>query len=231
MKMWHDRSYLGASDSEYISRGYAEDDLFSINISFEYSEEQQRENAKNAKSMTPEQRSAYCTAAMRYKSAYIFPVMEAVAHNFACYQYDKERGPKFDGPDWELFFWCNNFSDGLCGRDYSHIRLNFNSLHETSRHKEICDRLLVFLTERFSDLDNLSVAVQHKTRFFDDKINREAAELAKRFGGMRSSYRGMSGRFLYSESGLIFMKKYARSHGYKVSPRDIIKMSWEMEAA
>ena len=231
MRMWHDRSYLGVSDSEFVSRGYAEDDLFSVNINFEYTEEQRAENAKTAKTMTPEQWSAHCTVAMQRKSAYIFPVMEAIAQNFVCYQYEKGHGPKHESPDWELFFWCGNFSDGLCGRDYSHIRLNFNDRHETSRHKEICNRLLVLMAERFSDLDNLSVAVQHRTHFFDDKINREAAELAKGFGGMKSSYRGMSGRFLCSADGLLFVKKYARSRGYKVSPREILKMSWEMDAA
>ena len=117
MRVWHDRSYLGVSDSEFVSRGYAEDDLFSVNINFEYTEEQRAENAKTAKTMTPEQWSAHCSAAAQRKSAYIFPVMEAIARNFVCYQYKKDYGPKYDSPDWELFFWCGNFSDELCGRD------------------------------------------------------------------------------------------------------------------
>ena len=184
--------------------------------------------------MTPEQWSFHCDEAMPRKSAYIFPVMEAVAKAFVCYQYDKAYEPKYDSPDWELFFWCNDFSNTsngkLSGRDYSYIRLNFNDLHDAARHKEICNRLLLFLTEHFSELDNLSVAVQHRTRFFEEKIDREAKELAKRFGGMKYRYKNMDGSLFCTERGLIFMKKRARSHGYMLSPRQILRISWEMDA-
>lgn len=234
MKLWHDRSHLSAMDAEYISHGYAEDDLFCVRIDFEYTEEQQQENSRIAKKMTPEQWSFHCDEAMPRKSAYIFPVMEAVAKAFVCYQYDKAHEPKYDSPDWELFFWCNDFSNTsngkLSGRDYSYIRLNFNDLHDAARHKEICNRLLLFLTEHFSELDNLSVAVQHRTRFFEEKIDREAKELAKRFGGMKYRYKNMDGSLFCTESGLIFMKKRARSHGYMLSPRQILRISWEMDA-
>lgn len=183
MKVWHDRSQLGASDGEFISRGYAEDDFFSVNISFEYSEEQKKENVRSAKSMTSEQWTARCAAESQKKSAYIFPVMDAIAKSFVCYQYDKEHGPEFDSSDWEFFFWCKNFTvphgRGLEGRDYSYIRLNFNDRHETLRHKEICNRLLLFVTERFSELDNLSLAVQHKTRFFMKKSTVKPRSLPK----------------------------------------------------
>ena len=185
--------------------------------------------------MTPEQWTACCVVEPQKRSAYIFPVMEAIAKNFVCYQYDKERGPKYDSSDWELFFWCRDFSEPhngeLHGRDYSHIRLSFNERHEVLQRKEICKRLLLFVTEHFSELDNLSVSVQHKTCFFDEKINGEAAELAKRLGGMRCRYMGMEGRLCCTEKGLIFMKKRARSNGYIISPREILKMSWYMEAA
>ena len=163
MRVWHDRSYLGDSDDEYISRGYAEDDIYCVRITFEYTEEEQ-ENGRIAKTMTPERWAVHCDKAMQRKSAYIFPVIDAVAKAFVCYQYDKAHGPKYDSPDWELFFWCNDFSNTsngrLSGRDYSYIRLNFNDLHDAVRHKEICNRLLLFLTEHFSKLDKLSVAVQ-----------------------------------------------------------------------
>ena len=216
MRVWHDRSHLGELDGEYISRGYAEDDIFSVRITFEYSEEQLQENRRAQKKMSPEQWAVGCDEAMQRRSAYIFPVMEAIAKAFVCYQYDREYEPKFDSPDWELFFWCNDFSNTangrLSGRDYSYTRLNFNDHHDTGKHKELCNRLLLFLTEHFSKLDNLSVAVQHRTRFFEEKIGQEAKELAKRFGGMKYRYRNMDGSLFCTESGLIFMKKRARSH-------------------
>ena len=111
MRVWHDRSYLRASDGDYISHGYAEDDIYCIRVSFEYTEEQQRENGRIAKTMTPERWSACCVEATKHRSEYIFPVMEAIAKAFVCYQYDREHEPKHDSPDWELFFWCNDFSN------------------------------------------------------------------------------------------------------------------------
>ena len=235
MTVRHDRSYLRATDGEFISRGYAEDGISSVNIRFEYSEEQKHKNVRSAKLMTPAQWTACCVVEPQKRSAYIFPVMDAIAKSFVCYQYDKENGPKYDSSDWELFFWCGDFSmshcGGLNGRDYSYIRLSFNERHEASRHEEICKRLLLFVTEPFSEVDNLSVVVQHKTRFFDEKINREAAELSKGLEGMKCRYMGMEGRPCCTENGLIFMKKRARSNGYVISPREILRMSWEMEAA
>lgn len=235
MKVWHDHFMLGNLDGEYISRGYAEDEIESVIIRFEYSEEQKKENERKAKTMTPEQWTACCAAESQKKSAYIFPVMDDIAKNFVCYQHDKEHGPKYEYSDWELYFWCMSLSPPLdertYDRDYSFIKLNFNDRHDALKHKEICNRLLLFVAERFSELDNLSFEVYHKTRFFDEKINREAAELAKRLGGMKYRYKGVDGRLLYTENGLVFMKKRARTHGYIINPREILRISWKMEAA
>lgn len=235
MRVWYDRYKLDNLDGEYISRGYAEEDIFSVTVRFEYSEEQKEENRRKVKTMTLEQWIACCSEAGKIKSAYIFPVMEAIAKSFVCYQYDKEHGPEFDSTDWELFFWCKDLSqtcDGrIQGRDYSYVRLTFNSRQDALRHKELLDRLLLLVTERFSELDNLSVEVQHKTRFFDERIRRDAAEIAKKLGGMKCRYKDMDGKLVYTENGLIFMKKRARTHGYTISPSEILRMSWEMDAA
>ena len=48
MRIWHDRSYINSSDAAFVSRGYAEDSPYSVRISFEYTEEEQRENARKA---------------------------------------------------------------------------------------------------------------------------------------------------------------------------------------
>jgi len=235
MQLRHDNTSFTASDAEYISRGYAEEDIFHIRISFEYTEEQQKRNLEESRMMSREEWSARCTEARKSASVYIFPVMESIAENFRCYQYDKSSGLLFDDPGWELYFQCNDLctttGGQLSGRDYSHIMLYLNQRHSTAQHREICDRLLSFLTEQYSDLENLSVTVQHTMWFFDEKINREAEELAQKYSGMKCSYHGMSGRLFYTTNGLVFMKKYARSKGYRVCPREILKLSWEIEAA
>ena len=35
----HDHSYVNALDNEFVARGYAEDDLFSIRLTYEYTQE------------------------------------------------------------------------------------------------------------------------------------------------------------------------------------------------
>ena len=235
MKVWHDRSYMSAEDEEFISRGYAVDDLFCVRISYEYAGSQKQENRKSAKKMTSAQWNDLCAEAAQCKSDYIFPVMEAISEAFPCYQYDSSSGLQYESPAWELFFWCNDLSTTtqgkITGRDYSYITLSFNALHDPNRHKEICSRLLGFLTERFSELDNLSIAVQHRAHFLDEKINQEAAELAAKYAGAKCRYRNMDGRLIYTGNNVFFMKKWARSCGYKVSPREILRISWELEAA
>lgn len=157
MKVWYDRYLLGNMDGEYISRGYAEEEAYSVTVRFEYSQEQKEENKRKAKTMTREQWIACCSEAGKKESAYIFPVIDAVSKSFVCYQRDKEHGLEFDSSDWELFFWCMDLSKtrdgGIHGRDYSYVRLTFNSRQDALRHKEICDRLLLLVTERFSELD------------------------------------------------------------------------------
>ena len=235
MKALHDRSYMSAEDEEFISRGYAVDDLFCVRISYEYSESQKQENRENAKKMTSSQWSAHCTEAAQRKSAYLFPVMKAVSEAFPCYQYDSSSELQYESPAWELFFWCNDLSmttqGNITGRDYSYITLSFNALHDPNRHKEICSRLLGFLTEHFYELDNLSIAVQHQAHFLDEKINQEAAELAAKYAGAKCRYRNMDGRLIYTGNNVFFMKKWARSRGYKVSPCEMLRISWELEAA
>ena len=46
----HDHSYVNALDNEFVARGYAEDDLFSIRLTYEYTQEQKEENSRIAES-------------------------------------------------------------------------------------------------------------------------------------------------------------------------------------
>ena len=59
------------------------------------------------------------------------PLMDAIAQNFVCYQYEDTEPAPFRSCQWDLFFWCNDFSNtlhgyGLSGRDYSYFTLSFN---------------------------------------------------------------------------------------------------------
>lgn len=49
----HDHSYVNALDNEFVARGYAEDDLFSIRLTYEYTQEQKEENRRIAECPLP----------------------------------------------------------------------------------------------------------------------------------------------------------------------------------
>ena len=95
--------------------------------------------------------------AAEHRNAVMAPIMAAIAHNFICYGYTEEGPAPYLSNGWEVYFWCNNFSNtahgcGLSGRDYSYFTLTFNERQTVIQRRELCDRLLEFLdTESFEE--------------------------------------------------------------------------------
>ena len=60
-------------------------------------------------------------------------VMDTIAGQFTCYQYDAPKSICFESKEGDLYFWCRVFSDAsdFAGeyRDFSYFRLSFNSNH------------------------------------------------------------------------------------------------------
>ena len=128
----HDHSYVNALDNEFVARGYAEDDLFSIRLTYEYTQEQKEENRRIAESSSREKWNELCKAAAAMRSNYMRPVIEKLADAFVLYQFS-DCGVPYDSDKWDLFFWCNDFNttchtSDLTGRDYSYMTLNFNKI-------------------------------------------------------------------------------------------------------
>lgn len=106
-------------------------------------------------------------------------VMAAIAREFICYQYEAEDPAPYGSSRWELFFWCNDFSNtlhgyGLSGRDYSYFTLSFNSAQTVEQRVAVCGRVLQFLETRFHSNPNLEVAVQYTTWYDKGKIKADA---------------------------------------------------------
>ena len=117
MEITHDRSYINRSALEFIARGYGAEDIHSLRFQFVYTEAEQARNA--AQASTAQGRNIIQAA--QEKNRVMKPVMEAIAAEFACYQYNPDLEYGYDSPDWDLFFWCNglNTTTGgkLSGRD------------------------------------------------------------------------------------------------------------------
>ena len=233
MKINHDRSFLDCRADAFLSHGLAENRPHSISICFEYTEPQRAENVHFAETHTREEWNARCNQEAKTRSEYIRPVMEAIAEKFACYQYDSNRYFRYSSPDWDLFFWCNDFynttNGAVTGRDFSYLTLSFNDRHDTTRREEIRRDLMQFLTDRFDSMENLTVTIQYETHFHDAEISKIVHENAAKLDGMKCNYLGTDGRIVKVGSAFAFMKKRARTHGHWMSERDLCLILWGME--
>lgn len=229
-----DRSHISLFMQELIQQGYAVEDLHSLRLSFEYTGEEMRANSDYYASHSREEWDARCVSAAQMRSADMFPVIEALSREFVCYQYDydKDLATPYASDQWELFFWCNDFSTttrgAISGRDYSYFTLSFNELMTTEQRRAICNRAIQFLTERFGSHPHLKVVVQYSVKRDDQKIADDAKAALPAMVGKKCVYSGMEGKIVQTEIGVFFMKKYAKKCGYPLSDLDILAISKAM---
>ena len=148
------------------------------------------------------------------------------------YQYDKEETVPYNS-DWDLFFWCNDFSSTmqglLSGRDYGYFTLAFNSEHAPEQRRKIYDRAMRIL-ELFSDDENLHIAVQYTAIMDDAKIKRDAALAGLGIAGRNCVYKGMEGRVETNGETLYFRKKRSRKYVYRLTDAAVLSLSWQLSA-
>lgn len=231
MNLHDDRTYMSAEDNLFISRGYAAEDLHSIRMQFRYTGKQLEAYAKAKEARSIPVDDMEKRAAER--SNYIHEVLESIASKFVCYQYGDDKQLKFDSTDWDLFFWCNSFDgnlQSLCGQhDYGYVTLTFNKKHTPEQRHEICEAFCNFLASNFSDRENLQVAVQYTTRYFEDKIKAATDPLLQKLNGKKCSHGGMDGKIAVNDNGVFFAKKYAKNKGYRLSPTEIMQFCWKLD--
>lgn len=100
-------------------------------------------------------------------SAAMKPVMETIAQNFVCYQYDENIPVSYGSDRWDLYFWCNPFngSADASERDFSYFTLTFNERQTLEKRRKVCQQVLDLLCSRFQEHPNLDVAVQYSSHF------------------------------------------------------------------
>lgn len=235
MNIKHDRSLIGISSEDFIQHGLAFEDLHSIRVSFIYSDKEKEENKAFHDSHSSEEWSMYCNEGAKMRSNEMRSVMEAIAKEFICYQYEEDCGVPYSSDKWDLFFWCNdlyNTTGGkLSGRDYSYFTLTFNETMTADQRIDICNRVLQFLVKRFVDHDHLSIVIQYKTTMEEKKIVEAAKAILPSLIGKKCSFGHMDGKIVQTDLGTFFMKKYARSKGYKLSDVDVLRLGWKLGVA
>lgn len=158
MIIYHDTSYVKPSNAKWIAKGYAMEDIYSLRLQFLYTEAQQEENRMAHAAGIRD--TVQLRQAAEHRNAVMAPIMAAIAHNFICYGYTEEGPAPYLSNGWEVYFWCNNFSNtahgcGLSGRDYSYFTLTFNERQTVIQRRELCERLLEFLDTHFKNHPNL----------------------------------------------------------------------------
>lgn len=238
----YDRSRITVSDKELMCHGYAEEDYHSIRLSFEYTEQQKRENRMQAESCDDAKWSEICKDSALMRSRYMEAVIDKIASSFLVFNlsaYDVH----YDSDGWDFYFWCNDFFNtcsghGLSGNDYSHTTLTFNKRQNLSHRMDLCTRFLELVEKEFSDLENLKIDIQYGAMVYEKEIEKSAAALVDSLDGKRFTMDGTfhqsmfgfglkgDGRLVKSDGKLYWMKKYAKNRGYLMSPIDILRISW-----
>lgn len=234
MEIVHDRSYITQTEREFIARGYASESLHSLRFSFVYTEAQKAENRAyaDAVGLGSNEWDVHITASARRRSGHMERIAAVLAQNFKIYQYDEDEAVPYNS-DWDLFFWCNDFSSTmrglLSGRDLSYFTLSFNDKHGPERRQKILDRAMRIL-ELFSDDGNLEVAIQYTAIMDKDKISHDAALAAPGIAGQTCTYGGMEGRVEQGSENLYFRKKRSRKCLYRLTDAEILSIFWRLSA-
>ncbi len=172
-------------------------------------------------------------------------VMDAIAKELVCYQYDHDKDEveyKFDSEDWDLFFWCNSASmvrlkePAEDDRDMSYFTLGFNKNHGKDKQEEVLAYTLKVL-EQFETVEPLEVVIEHDVILDEKKMREDARAIAPQLVGKRCIYTPRSvfgfaepleGRVAEYNDVYYFMKKRAKNRGWRLEAKDIIEIACQL---
>ena len=166
MKIREDRSHMNI-DTRWFEKGYAKEDVHSLRLQSLCTEAEAAANKQFYDSHTREEWEQYIRQASLESSAAMKPVMEAIAQDFVCYQYDENIPVPYGSDRWDLYFWCNPFTGAAetSERDFSYFTLTFNERQTLEKRRKICQQVLELLCSRFQEHPHLHVAVQYSIWF------------------------------------------------------------------
>ena len=229
MKIREDRSHMNI-DTRWFEKGYAKEDVHSLRLQSLCTEAEAAANKQFYDSHTREEWEQYIRQASLESSAAMKPVMEAIAQDFVCYQYDENIPVSYGSDRWDLYFWCNPFNGAADAseRDFSYFTLTFNERQTLEKRRKVCQQVLDLLCSRFQEHPNLDVAVQYSIWFDHPKIH-DAVERAKpRLHGLRCIQDQKEGKLLLQDGALLFKPKYAKKYTRTLSQSQILSLSWEL---
>lgn len=227
MKIHEDRSHMNI-DTRWFEKGYAKEDVHSLRLQSLCTEAEAATNKLFYDSHTREEWEQYIRQASLESSAAMKPIMEAIAQDFVCYQYDENIPVSYGSDRWDLYFWCNPFNGAADAseRDFSYFTLTFNERQTLEKRRKVCQQVLELLCSRFQEHPHLHVAVQYSIWFDHPKIH-DAVERAKpRLHGLHCIQDQKEGKLLLQDGALLFKPKYAKKYTRTLSQSQILSLSW-----
>lgn len=222
-----------ADREEFVSRGLAFQGVYHLRFSYQTTPERTDAYLKKLHEYDNDAiaRDRFLEETFRERSGLMLSVMEKIAEKFPTHQFYKDgrNATPYASDSWDFFFWCNSrkCSDGY-HRDYTYFTLSPNKDHHTPEQQSAdIERLLSFLRETCADLDWLDVAVQLDVRYDEPKIAAAVSEAVPRLNGVKCSWHDMDGKVVVTERGVFFVKKYARTRGYKLDDNDVLRLAWK----
>ena len=146
MKIHEDRSHMNI-DTRWFEKGYAKEDVHSLRLQSLCTEAEAAANKQFYDSHTREEWEQYIRQASLESSAAMKPIMEAIAQDFVCNQYDENIPVSYGSDRWDLYFWCNPFNGAAdtSERDFSYFTLTFNERQTLEKRRKICQQVLELL--------------------------------------------------------------------------------------
>ena len=224
MILIHDKSYC--KNKDLVAHGYAMEDLHCLRFEYQLTDAEISDDYVSATSLDKSDWDAWCEKASIIKNSAMYQIVDALSKVFHLYQYDKSLSASYKSCNWDLFFWCNT-KEGE--PDYSYFTLTFNQYMTAEQRQDVCNRVLEFLAESYSDNEHLKVAVQYRDAVFEEKLAKDAQSVIPFIVGKKTIYAAMDGRIVQTERGVFFAKKYARTRGFRLSDADILRIYWKLE--
>lgn len=230
MLIKHDNSYISATASELIGRGFGVRTVHSIHFDRYYTEEEKRRNSDLCASMTREEWGKHCDEVAESFAAPMSEILQIFIGKYDIHQVSPETSTMTHfRSNWDLYF----NSRGVLGYDQVHRFDSFTLTFNKNRTPDENAGLLEEVLKIVEDLEykNIACRVQYTAYLYEEKIELAAADAFKKIEGKFVDYflaRGKvrivgerDGKTLYG-----FFRKGAKKKYSAMTGAEVLSMSF-----
>lgn len=182
MIITHDNSYISATASELIDRGYGVRTVYAVHFDRHYTAEEKRRNSDLYASMTREEWSKHCDEVAESFAAPMSEILQRFIGKYDIHQVSPETSTMAHfRSNWDLYF----NSTRLRGHDnesrFESFRLTFNGYRTPEENAKLLEEVLKIVEDL--EYKNIACRVQYTAYLYDGKIEEAAASAYKKIEG------------------------------------------------